>query len=140
MLGRSQEERRRLRRRLHDLSFAVTSHRVHLPTCYIAPAVPAPDFPAGEQRLHEIKFDDRHLQPEKHGGSATHRTKNGYYYSSRLRWLANAPARSRGISSFVFDGELVFADGAYQTLYFCLRARDLGGGSPCLLDVRWMYR
>jgi bifunctional non-homologous end joining protein LigD len=39
-------------------------------------------------------------------------TKNGHEHSNRVRWMTDALARLRGVSSCIIDGELVACDGA----------------------------
>jgi bifunctional non-homologous end joining protein LigD len=65
---------------------------------YFQPAAPtlrsAP--PRGEQCLHEVKFDGRRIQLNKHGDSAAAFTKNGHDHSSRIRWMVDALACLKG--------------------------------------------
>jgi ATP-dependent DNA ligase len=75
----------------------------------LPPAAPTLRYtpPVGEQWLHEVKFDGWRIQLHKHVSSVAVFTKNGHDHSSRVRWMVDALACLKGVSSLIIDGELV---------------------------------
>jgi bifunctional non-homologous end joining protein LigD len=86
---------------------SVTCHPLHRPY--------SPLHRAGEQWLHEIKFDGWRVQLHKHERSAAPFTKNGHDHSSSVRSMVDALACLKGMRSLVINRELVACDSDGRT-------------------------
>jgi ATP-dependent DNA ligase len=68
--------------------------------------VPGKAVPAGDDWLHEIKFDGYHARLERDGDRVRLITKGGYDWSARYPWIVESALKNRE-SRFVIDGEIV---------------------------------
>jgi len=62
--------------------------------------------PAGPDWLHEIKYDGYRLRVERDGDRVRLITRNGYDWTKRYPWIAEAALKNR-VKQFVIDGEAV---------------------------------
>jgi ATP-dependent DNA ligase len=62
--------------------------------------------PAGQEWLHEIKYDGYRLRVERNGDRVRLITKGGYDWTKRFPWIAEAALKNRH-KQFVIDGEAV---------------------------------
>jgi ATP-dependent DNA ligase len=67
---------------------------------------PGKAVPAGDDWLHEVKYDGYRARLERDGDRVRLITKGGYDWSSRYPWIVEAARRNRE-SRFVIDGEIV---------------------------------
>jgi len=73
----------------------------------------ATKVPAGPEWLHEIKYDGYRLRVERNGDRVRLITREGYDWTKRFPWIAEAALKNRQ-KQFVIDGEAVIlsVDGA----------------------------
>ena len=62
--------------------------------------------PAGPDWLHEVKYDGYRLIVQREGKRVRLFTRNGYDWTDRYPWIAEAALRNKS-TSFVIDGEAV---------------------------------
>jgi bifunctional non-homologous end joining protein LigD len=72
------------------------------------PAIPTrgSKVPAGPEWLHEVKYDGFRLIVHRDGNRVRLLTRNGFDWSGRYPWIAEAALRNR-TKQFVIDGEVV---------------------------------
>jgi len=103
---------------------------------FIQPCSPisAKAIPAGDDWLHEVKFDGYRVQAHKAGRDVEIFSRNGHDFTARFQpiaiMLAELPARSA-----VLDGEIVASDAAGVPDFRALHRRKVGPGDVSL----WLF-
>jgi hypothetical protein len=102
---------------------------------FIEPCLPspAPNPPAGDNWIHEVKLDGFRMMVRRDTASVRLLTRNGYDWTARFPLIAEAAERLRA-RSFLIDGEAVACDGDGLPVFDQLRYRWQDGRVFCRPD------
>ncbi|ACK52012.1 DNA polymerase LigD, ligase domain protein [Methylocella silvestris BL2] len=97
---------------------------------WIAPCLPTlvPKPPAGEEWVHEIKWDGYRVSAYVEPGAVTIRTRNGYDWTARFPTIAAALGKLK-VRSLVIDGEASVLDEKGRSSFAELQADLATGGA-----------
>jgi bifunctional non-homologous end joining protein LigD len=99
--------------------------------------IPAKEVPAGEDWVHEVKFDGYRIQAHKLGSRVVLYSRNGHDFTERFAWIAQL-LRELPAKAAVLDGEVVASDADGRPNFARLYLSRWGRPGPAAIHL-WAF-